>query len=118
VDLNRLELQQLQFESDYETAYVGVRTAKIQPFEQFNVTGRFDFTPELMWLEKFRAVALDNRPDLKAANQNVELAKTNHQLAIANESQIPRSWPSAIRCWRFGLITCRLVGAMRDGPTF
>ena len=98
VDLNRLELQRVQFESDYETAYVGVRTAKIQllmllnqrtPLEQFDVTGPFDFSPELMSLEEFRATALENRPDLKAADQNVELAKTNHQLAIANGSTDP-----------------------------
>ena len=30
VDLNRLELQRVQFESDYETALVNLRTAKIQ----------------------------------------------------------------------------------------
>jgi cobalt-zinc-cadmium efflux system outer membrane protein len=78
VDLNRLELQRVQFESDYETAYVGMRTAKIQllmllnqrtPLERFDVTGPFDFSPELMPLEEFRAVALENRPDLKAAGQ-------------------------------------------------
>jgi outer membrane protein, heavy metal efflux system len=98
VDLNRLELQRVQFESDYETAYVGVRTSKIQllmllnqrtPLEQFDVAGPFDFSPELMSLEEFRAIALEARPDLKAANQNVELAKTNHQLAIANGSTDP-----------------------------
>ena len=30
VDLNRLELQRVQFESDFETAMVNLRTAKIQ----------------------------------------------------------------------------------------
>jgi cobalt-zinc-cadmium efflux system outer membrane protein len=98
VDLNRLELQRVQFESDYETAYVGVRTAKIQllmllnqrtPLEQFDVTGPFDFSPELMPLEEFRTIELENRPDLKAAGQNVELAKANHQLAIATGSTDP-----------------------------
>ena len=53
VDLNRLELQRVQFESDFETAMVNLRTAKIQllmllndrtPIEQFDVTGPFDFT--------------------------------------------------------------------------
>jgi cobalt-zinc-cadmium efflux system outer membrane protein len=98
VDLNRLELQRVQFESDYETAYVGVRTAKIQllmllnrrtPLEQFDVNGPFDFSPELMSLEEFRQIALATRPDLQAASQNVALAKTNHQLAIANGSTDP-----------------------------
>ena len=48
VDLNRLELQRVQFESDFETAMVNLRTAKIQllmllndrtPIERFDVTG-------------------------------------------------------------------------------
>lgn len=98
VDLSRLELQRVQFESDFETAQVNLRTAKIQllmllndrtPIEQFDVTGTFDFTPELKTLEEFRNIALDARPDLKAAVQNVELAKITHQLAIANGSTDP-----------------------------
>jgi cobalt-zinc-cadmium efflux system outer membrane protein len=77
---------------------VSVRTAKIQllmllnrrtPLEQFDVSGLFDFSPELMPLEEFRTIALENRPDLKVAGQNVELAKANHQLAIANGSTDP-----------------------------
>jgi outer membrane protein, heavy metal efflux system len=98
MDLNRLELQRLQFESDYETALVNLRTAKIQllmllndrtPVEQFDVAGPFDFTGELKPLEEYRGVALQARPDLKAAMQNVELAQLNHQLAVANGSTDP-----------------------------
>ena len=98
VDLNRLELQRVQFESDVETATVNLRTAKIQlltllndhtPIEQFDITGTFDFSDELKALEEFRSIALDARPDLKAAMQNVELAKINHQLAVANGSTDP-----------------------------
>jgi cobalt-zinc-cadmium efflux system outer membrane protein len=98
VDLDRLELQRVQFESDLETATVNLRTAKIQlltllndrtPIEQFDVTGPFDFVDHLMPLEEFRNVALQARPDLKAAVQSVELAKTNHQLAVANGSADP-----------------------------
>ena len=53
VDLDRLELQRVQFETDVQTALVNVRTAKIQllqllndrtPVEQFDVTGPFDFS--------------------------------------------------------------------------
>ncbi len=67
VDLDRLELQRVQFESDYETAMVNLRTAKIQllmllndrtPIEQFDVTGPFDFSDELKPLEEFRNIAL------------------------------------------------------------
>ncbi len=98
VDLDRLELQRVQFESDFETAMVNLRTAKIQllmllndrtPIEQFDVTGPFDFSDELMPLEEFRNIALDARPDLKAAVQNVELAKITHELAVANGSTDP-----------------------------
>jgi cobalt-zinc-cadmium efflux system outer membrane protein len=99
VDLSRLELQRVQFESDYETAVVNLRTAKIQlltllndnrtPIEGFDVQGPFDFTDELMPLEQFRNLALDGRPDLKEAVQSVELAKLNHQLAVSNGSTDP-----------------------------
>ena len=98
VDLDRLELQRIQFESDLEMATVNLRTAKIElltllndrtPIEQFDVTGPYDFIDHLMPMEEFRTVALEGRPDLKAAVQSVELAKTNHQLAIANGSTDP-----------------------------
>jgi cobalt-zinc-cadmium efflux system outer membrane protein len=98
VDLNRLELQRVQFESDLENAIVNLRTAKIQlltllndrtPIEQFDVTGPYEFNDRVMPVEEFRNIALEARPDLKAAMQSVELAKTNHQLAIANGSTDP-----------------------------
>jgi cobalt-zinc-cadmium efflux system outer membrane protein len=98
VDLNRLELQRVQFESDFETAMVSLRTAKIQllmllndrtPLERFDVSGPFDYAGELRPLEDFRSLALEARPDLKAAVQTVELAKVTHQLAVANASTDP-----------------------------
>jgi cobalt-zinc-cadmium efflux system outer membrane protein len=98
VDLNRLELQRVQFESDFETALVNLRTNKIQllmllndrtPIERFDVAGPFDFTSELRQLEEFRTIALEARPDLKAAVQNVELADLTHKLAVANGSTDP-----------------------------
>lgn len=98
VDLSRLELQRVQFESDFEVAQGSLRTAKIQllmllndraPVDQFDVTGAFDFNPELRPLEEFRNLALEARPDLKEATQNVELAKITHRLAIANGSTDP-----------------------------
>ena len=98
VDLNRLELQRVQFESDFETATVNLRTAKIQllmllneqtPIEQFDVIGPFDFVEQLMPLEEFRKVALESRPDLKGAMQQIELAESTHRLAIADGSTDP-----------------------------
>jgi len=98
VDLDRLQLQRVQYESDLETAEVNLRTAKIQllallndrtPVEQFDVTGPFDFSPELPPLDNVRQTAVDTRPDLRAAVQSVEKAKTDHQLAVANGSTDP-----------------------------
>ena len=98
IDLARIELQRVQYESDLQTAVVNLRTAKIQllqllndrtPVEQFDVQGSFDFSDQLQPLEAFRQIALDNRPDLKAALQSVQQATTNHKLAIANGSTDP-----------------------------
>ena len=98
VDMDRLELQRVQFESDLQSALVNLRTAKIQllmllddktPVEQFDVIGAFDFHNQLADLDEFRQIALDNRPDLKAAVQAVDKAKTDHQLAVANGSTDP-----------------------------
>lgn len=98
IDLDRIELQRVQYESDLQSAEVGLRTAKIQllqllndrtPIDQFDVQGPFDFTDQLQPLETFRQIALANRPDLQAALQSVRQADTNHKLAIANGSTDP-----------------------------
>ena len=98
IDLDRIELQRVQYEADLQTAEVNLRTSKIQllqllndrtPVDQFDVQGPFDFTDQLQSLETFRQVALDNRPDLRAALEAVQLANTNHKLAIANGSTDP-----------------------------
>jgi cobalt-zinc-cadmium efflux system outer membrane protein len=98
VDLSRLELQRVQFESDYQTALVNLRTAKIQlltllndrtPIERFDVNGPFTFGETLKPLEEYRNIAQTARPDLKAAVQSVQLAKTNYRLAVANGSTDP-----------------------------
>lgn len=98
IDLDRIELQRVQYESDLQTAEVNLRTAKIQllqllnektPVDQFDVSGPFEFTDQLQPLDDFRQIALDNRPDLKAALQSVQQATTNHKLAIANGSTDP-----------------------------
>jgi cobalt-zinc-cadmium efflux system outer membrane protein len=98
VDLKRLELQRVQYLSDLQNADVGLRTAKIQllmllddrtPVDQFDVTGPFDFSTELLPLDQVRKAALDTRPDLRAAVQSVEKARTDHRLAVANGSTDP-----------------------------
>jgi cobalt-zinc-cadmium efflux system outer membrane protein len=98
VDLNRLELQRLQFLTDRQNAEINFRNAKIQlltllndrtPVEQFDVTGRFDFSTVYGPLTDYRQMALDTRPDLKAALHAVDKAETDHKLAVANGSTDP-----------------------------
>ena len=98
VDLDRLELQRVQYESDLQTAEVNLRTAKIQllallndraPLEQFDVTGPYDFSTQIASLEEVRQMALDARPDQKAAMEAIDKAQTDHKLAIANGSTDP-----------------------------
>jgi cobalt-zinc-cadmium efflux system outer membrane protein len=98
IDLDRLELQRVQYQSDLQIAEVNLRTEKIQlltllndrtPVEQFDVTGAFDFSEQILHADEFRNIAVDTRPDLKAAIQGVDKAKTDHKLAIANGSTDP-----------------------------
>jgi cobalt-zinc-cadmium efflux system outer membrane protein len=98
IDLDRLELQRVQFEADLENAEVSLRTSKIQllellndrsPVEQFDVVGPFDFNEQLQSLDEYRKTALDARPDLRAAAEAVAKAQTDHKLAVANGSTDP-----------------------------
>jgi cobalt-zinc-cadmium efflux system outer membrane protein len=98
VDLDRLELQRVTYESDLQTAEVNLRTAKIQlltllndrtPVEQFDITGPFDFSSQIKPLDEVRQTALDTRPDLRAAIEAIDKAQTDHKLAVANGSTDP-----------------------------
>jgi cobalt-zinc-cadmium efflux system outer membrane protein len=98
IDLDRLELQRVQFEADVQNAEVNLRTSKIQllqllndrtPVEQFDVAGPFDFNEQLQPLDDFRKMAFASRPDLRAAADSVEKAKIDHRLAIADGSTDP-----------------------------
>ncbi len=103
VDLDRLELQRVQYESDLQIAEESLETAKIlllmllndrTPVAQFDVTGPFDFSTQIAPLDEVRQAALDTRPDLRAAMQAVDKAQTDHKLAVANGSTDPTlsSW--------------------------
>jgi cobalt-zinc-cadmium efflux system outer membrane protein len=98
IDLARIELQRVQYESELETAIANLRTQKIAlllllddrtPVDQLDVTGHFDLGPELNPLDDYHQIALDNRPDLRAAIQTIEQSQTNHKLAWANGSADP-----------------------------
>jgi cobalt-zinc-cadmium efflux system outer membrane protein len=98
VDLDRIELLRVQYESELQNAIVNLRTSKIQllqllndrtPVEKFDVDGPFDFSAELKQLEEIRQAALDNRPDLRAALQTIEESRAAHKLAVSNGSTDP-----------------------------
>jgi outer membrane protein, heavy metal efflux system len=98
VDLDRIELLRVQYESEIESATVNLRTQKIQllqllddrtPVDQFDVSGPFDFANDLKPLTDFEQAALDARPDLRAAIESTDQSKTNHKLAIADGSTDP-----------------------------
>jgi cobalt-zinc-cadmium efflux system outer membrane protein len=98
IDLDRIELLRVQYESEIENAIVNLRTAKIQllqmlddrtPVDQFDVAGAFDFSDNLQPLDAYRDAALATRPDLQAALQTIQQSQTNHKLAIANGSTDP-----------------------------
>jgi cobalt-zinc-cadmium efflux system outer membrane protein len=98
IDLARIELQRVQYESEIETAIVNLRQQKIQllmllddrtPVDQFDVTGLFELGPDLQPLADYHQIALDNRPDLRAAIQTIEQSQTNHKLAVSNGSTDP-----------------------------
>ena len=98
IDLDRIELLRVQYESEFEQARVNLRTTKIQilqlldehtPVDQFNITGPYDFAEQLMPLDAVRQTAIDNRPDLRAALLSLDQADTNHKLAVANGSTDP-----------------------------
>jgi cobalt-zinc-cadmium efflux system outer membrane protein len=98
IDLARIELQRVQYESELETAIVNLRTQKIQlllllddrtPVDQFDVIGTFDLGPELKPLSDYHQIAMDNRPDLRAAIETIQQSQTNHKLAVSNGSTDP-----------------------------
>jgi cobalt-zinc-cadmium efflux system outer membrane protein len=98
VDFQRIDIQRAQYQSDFQTAVVNLRTAKIDlqallndrtPVDEFDVKGEFDYQEPTTTLTELQDIALRSRPDLKEAQENVEQAKANHQLAIANGSTDP-----------------------------
>lgn len=98
IDLDRLELQRVQYESDLQAAEEGLENAKIRlltllddrtPVEQFDVIGSYDFDDQIPSRDEIRKIALDTRPDLKAAVEAIDKAQTDHRLAVANGSTDP-----------------------------
>jgi outer membrane protein, heavy metal efflux system len=98
IDLDRIELLRVQYEAEIETATVSLRTSKLQllqllnertPVDKFDVAGTFDWSDALKSLDDYHRIALDSRPDLRAAIETIQQADTNHKLAVSNGSTDP-----------------------------
>src|SRR5580700_4525449 len=92
-DLLKIKLQLLQFQSDVFTA----KLAKVQALtglrqflgfesvpDNYDVDGDLDYLAVKAGLDDLKALALRSRPDLRAAQQNVILARSQESLAVAN----------------------------------
>ncbi|HEV2462303.1 MAG TPA: TolC family protein [Acidobacteriaceae bacterium] len=97
-DFERIDLQQAEFESDYETAKLNVTQASDQlqvllgipkPSAQFDITG--NLTPPSLTItqSQLEQDALTARPDYLAAVQSVQLADANIKMAYANGTVDP-----------------------------
>jgi cobalt-zinc-cadmium efflux system outer membrane protein len=97
-DFDRIELQLAGFESDSDNAELTLRQASIalqtligiaRPREDFDIAGTLDPPPVAITLETLRTDALASRPDLKAAQTQVEVDIATAKVAVANGTADP-----------------------------
>jgi cobalt-zinc-cadmium efflux system outer membrane protein len=91
-DLLKIKLQLLQFQTDVSAAQLA-RVQGLSDLRQllgyesivpdYDVAGPFDYQPTKGNLDDFQAIALQNRPDLRAAQQGVTAANSQHALQLA-----------------------------------
>ena len=91
-DLLKIKLQMLQFQTDVSAAQLA-RVQGLSDLRQllgyesigadYDVAGSFDYRPVPGNLEDFQAKALQNRPDLRAAQLGVNAANSQHELQKA-----------------------------------
>jgi cobalt-zinc-cadmium efflux system outer membrane protein len=95
-DLLKIQLQTLQFETDVTTAKIAVLQAlnslrQLLGFDSvprdYDVSGSLVYEPLSLTLDDLRALALNNRPDLQAAQRGVTAAQSQIGLAKANSRQ-------------------------------
>jgi cobalt-zinc-cadmium efflux system outer membrane protein len=92
-DLLKIKLQLLQFQSDYSAA----KLAKIQALaglrqfigfesvaDDFDVSGDLDYQPIHADLQALKGLAMQDRPDLRAAQEGVTAARSQEALMRAN----------------------------------
>ena len=97
-DFDRVELQLAGFESDLDNAELTLRQGSIvlqtlvgiaTPTDNFAIAGTLDPPRITATLDDLRSAALVNRPDLKAAQAQVDVNATAVKLAIANGTADP-----------------------------
>jgi cobalt-zinc-cadmium efflux system outer membrane protein len=97
-DFDRVELQLAGFESDLDNAELTLRQGSIvlqtlvgiaSPADNFAIAGTLDPPPIMTTLDDLRRTALANRPDLKAAQAQVDVNAAAVKLAIANGTTDP-----------------------------
>jgi cobalt-zinc-cadmium efflux system outer membrane protein len=57
--------------------------------DHFDVTGNFDWKPDVDSIDAYHKIAIENRPDLAAAIETIQQSQTNYKLAKANGSTDP-----------------------------
>jgi cobalt-zinc-cadmium efflux system outer membrane protein len=95
-DFLKIKLQLLQFQTDLEQAQLA-RVLALSDLRQllgyesvpadYDVESSFDYLPLMVKLDDLELRALQNRPDLRAAQQGVTSAKSQLTLARANGKQ-------------------------------
>jgi cobalt-zinc-cadmium efflux system outer membrane protein len=97
-DFDRVELQLAGFESDLDNAQLTLRQGSIAlqtlvgtatPTDSFAITGTLDPPRITTTLDDLRSAAVANRPDLKAAQAQVQVNSASVKLAIANGTADP-----------------------------
>ena len=95
-DFLKIKLQLLQFQTDVQQAQLA-RVQALSDLRQllgyesvpadYDVAGAFEYQPLSVKLEDLQTKALQNRPDLRAAQQGVTAANSQYALAKANGKQ-------------------------------
>jgi outer membrane protein, heavy metal efflux system len=97
-DQLKIKLQLVQFESDVQQSILSKAQALSDLRQQlgyesvpatYDVTGAFEYKSLLLSLEQLQAKAMQNRPDLRAAELGVNAANSQYALAKANGKQDP-----------------------------
>ena len=95
-DLLQIKLQLVQFQQDVEQAELSKAQAlsdlrQLLGYEsvpaEYDIAEALEYHPVTMKMEELQAKAIENRPDLRAAQQGVTAAKSQYELAKANGKQ-------------------------------